>query len=323
MIGAAERRRPQSLFMVLLIKSDIDRGGDWRRAMAAARPGLNSVLWPYDGDPAAIDYALVWRPPKGELAGYPNLKAIFSIGAGIDHFRSDPELPRHLPVARMLEPALSAGMSEFVVLAVLHHHRAMGDYARQQRERVWRVRPQVLAARRRIGLLGLGALGRDAAAKLLSFGFPVSGWSRGPKRVTGVSCHHGEAGLRALLADSDILVCLLPLTAETAGILSAETFARLPRGAAIVNVARGGHLVEDDLIPALDSGHLSGATLDVFHTEPLPPEHAFWTHPKIVLTPHAAAATLPETAALAVAENIARCEAGEPLRGAVDWERGY
>lgn len=309
--------------MVLLIKSDIDRGGDWRRAMAAARPGLNSVLWPYDGDPAAIDYALVWRPPKGELAGYPNLKAIFSIGAGIDHFRSDPELPRHLPVARMLEPALSAGMSEFVVLAVLHHHRAMGDYARQQRERVWRVRPQVLAARRRIGLLGLGALGRDAAAKLLSFGFPVSGWSRGPKRVTGVSCHHGEAGLRALLADSDILVCLLPLTAETAGILSAETFARLPRGAAIVNVARGGHLVEDDLIPALDSGHLSGATLDVFHTEPLPPEHAFWTHPKIVLTPHAAAATLPETAALAVAENIARCEAGEPLRGAVDWERGY
>ena len=309
--------------MVLLIKSDIDRGGDWRRAMAAARPGLDSVLWPYDGDPAAIDYALVWRPPKGELAGYPNLKAIFSIGAGIDHLRSDPELPRHLPVARMLEPALTAGMSEFVVLAVLHHHRAMGDYARQQRERVWRVRPQVPAARRRIGLLGLGALGRDAAAKLLSFGFPVSGWSRGPKRVTGVSCHHGGAGLRALLADSDILVCLLPLTAETAGILSAETFARLPRGAAIVNVARGGHLVEDDLIPALDSGRLSGATLDVFHTEPLPPEHAFWTHPKIALTPHAAAATLPETAALAVAENIARCEAGEPLRGAVDWDRGY
>ena len=309
--------------MVLLIKSDIDRGGDWRRAMAAARPGLASVLWPYDGDPAAIDYALVWRPPKGELAGYPNLKAIFSIGAGIDHFRSDPELPRHLPVARMLEPALTAGMSEFVVLAVLHHHRAMGDYARQQRERVWRVRPQAPAARRRIGLLGLGALGRDAAAKLLSFGFPVSAWSRGPKRVTGVNCRHGGAGLRALLADSDILVCLLPLTAETAGILSAETFARLPRGAAIVNVARGGHLVEDDLIPALDSGHLSGATLDVFHTEPLPPEHAFWTHPKIVLTPHAAAATLPETAALAVAENIARCEAGEPLRGAVDWDRGY
>ena len=308
---------------MLLIKSDIERGGDWRRAMAAARPGLDSVLWPYQGDPAAIDYALVWRPPRGELAGYPNLKAIFSIGAGIDHLQSDPELPRHLPVARMLDPALSAGMSEFVVLAVLHHHRAMGEYARQQRERVWQALPQVLAARRRIGLLGLGALGRAAAARLLPFGFPVCGWSRGPRQVAGVTCHHGEAGLHAVLAESDILVCLLPLTAATAGILNAETFARMPRGAALVNVARGGHLVEDALIAALDSGHLCGATLDVFHSEPLPPEHPFWTHPKIVLTPHAAAATLPETAALAVAENIARCEAGEPLRGAVDWDRGY
>ena len=138
------------------------------------------------------------------------------------------------------------------------------DYARQQRERVWRALPQVLAARRRIGILGLGALGRDAAEKLLSFGFPVSGWSRGPKQVTGVTCGHGEAGLRALLAKSDILVCLLPLSAETAGILNAENFARMPRGAAIVNVARGGHLIEEDLIPALDSGQLSGATLDVF-----------------------------------------------------------
>ena len=308
---------------MLLIKSDIERGGDWRRAMAAARPGLDSVLWPYQGDPAAIDYALVWRPPRGELAGYPNLKAIFSIGAGIDHLQSDPELPRNLPVARMLDPALSAGMSEFVVLAVLHHHRAMGEYARQQRERVWQALPQVLAARRRIGLLGLGALGRAAAARLLPFGFPVCGWSRGPRRVAGVTCHHGKAGLHAVLAESDILVCLLPLTAATAGILNAETFARMPRGAALVNVARGGHLVEDALIAALDSGHLCGATLDVFHSEPLPPEHPFWTHPKIVLTPHAAAATLPETAALAVAENIARCEAGEPLRGAVDWDRGY
>ena len=308
---------------MLLIKSDIERGGDWRRAMAAARPGLDSVLWPYQGDPAAIDYALVWRPPRGELAGYPNLKAIFSIGAGIDHLQSDPELPRNLPVARMLDPALSAGMSEFVVLAVLHHHRAMGEYARQQRERVWQALPQVLAARRRIGLLGLGALGRAAAARLLPFGFPVCGWSRGPRQVAGVTCHHGEAGLHAVLAESDILVCLLPLTAATAGILNAETFARMPRGAALVNVARGGHLVEDALIAALDSGHLCGATLDVFHSEPLPAEHPFWTHPKIVLTPHAAAATLPETAARAVAENIARCEAGEPLRGAVDWDRGY
>ena len=309
--------------MALLIKSDIDRGDEWSRAMAAAGSGLETVPWPYEGDPAAIDYALVWSPPRGELAGYPNLKAIFSLGAGIDHFKSDPDLPRHLPVVRMVEPALTAGMTEYVVLWVLHHHRSMLDYARQQRERRWSGLPQVLAARRRVGILGLGTLGQDAAGKLAPLGFALSGWSRRPKQVPGVESFHGAGGLTRFLARCDILVCLLPLTAETEGVLNRESFAAMPRGAAIINAARGGHLVEEDLIPALDSGQLSGATLDVFRQEPLPEDHAFWDHPRIILTPHAAASTIPETAAVAVAENIARFEAGQPLRNVVDWEQGY
>lgn len=309
--------------MVLLIKSDIERGDEWERAMAACKPDLATASWPYDGDPAAIDYALVWAPDPGVLAGYPNLKVIFSIGAGIDHFASDPELPRRVPVVRMVEPALTAGMTEFVVLSVLHHHRVMTDYALQQREHLWKELPQVLAARRRVGILGLGTLGQDAAEKLLPFGFPISGWSRSPKQVPGVTCHHGSDGLQTFLASADILVCLLPLTTETEGILNAETFARMPRGATIINVARGGHLVEADLIPALDSGQLAGATLDVFRSEPLPSDHPFWNHPRIVLTPHAAAVTIPETASRAVIDNIERFEAGQPLLNVVDWDQGY
>ena len=309
--------------MALLFKSDLDRAGDWERSLMACDPALDLRVWPEAGDPADIDYALVWAPPPGALKRFPNLKVIFSVGAGIDHLKSDPELPTNVPVVRMVEPGLTAGMSEFVVMSVLYHHRFMLDYAEQRQRRHWAEISQVSTGRRRVGIMGLGVLGRDAAEKLRPFGFPLAGWSRTAKDVPGVTCYYGEEGLRSFLAASDILVCLLPLTRDTEGILKAETFAALPRGAAVINVARGGHLVEAELIPALDSGQLSGATLDVFREEPLPADHPFWRHPRIVVTPHVAAMTIPETAARAVFANIRRFEAGEALTDVVDFARGY
>jgi len=309
--------------VAFLFKSDIDRGGDWERALKACDPGLDLRVWPEAGDPAGIDYALVWKPPPGELASYPNLKVIFSIGAGIDHLSSDPALPKHLPVVRMVEPGLTAGMSEFVVMSVLTHHRFMLDYAAQARAEVWDEIGQIGAARRGVGMMGLGVLGRDALDKLAPFGFRLAAWSRTKKQLPGVACFHGAAGMTPFLAASDILVCLLPLTDETRGILDRRTFAALPKGAAVINLARGGHLIEDDLLAALDGGQLSGATLDVFQEEPLPKGHPLWHHPRVVMTPHIASMTIPETAAQSVFDNIRRFEAGQPMTGLVDWGRGY
>ena len=309
--------------MTLLIKTDIDRGNAWAEALAENFPELKTATWPYDGDPADIDYALVWQPPKGELKRYPNLKAIFSIGAGVDHLASDPELPPGIPVVRMVEPGLTAGMSEYVVLAVLSHHRFMLDYAAQRRARLWEEIPQVPAEARQVGVLGLGVLGRDALEKLKPFGFRLAGWSRTPKSITGVTCFHGSGGLDEFLAATDILVCLLPLTPETTGILDAGTFAKLPAGAAVINVGRGGQLVEKDLLAALDSGQIAGATLDVFQREPLPEDHPFWEHPRVFMTPHVASMTIPATAVRQIVANIQRLEAGEALQHVVDLKRGY
>jgi glyoxylate/hydroxypyruvate reductase A len=309
--------------VTLLIKTDIDRGNAWAEALAANYPELKTVNWPFKGDPAEIDYALVWQPPKGELKRYPNLKAIFSVGAGIDHLASDPDLPAGVPVVRMVEPGLTAGMSEYVVLAVLNHHRFMLDYAAQRRARVWEEIPQLPAEARQVGILGLGVLGRDAAEKLKPFGFRLAGWSRSPKSITGVTCFHGSGGLDAFLGGTDILVCLLPLTAETTGILNGETFARLPPGAAVINVGRGKQLVEADLLAALDSGQIGGATLDVFQNEPLPEDHPFWAHPRVFMTPHIASMTVPQSAVRAVVANIQRLESGEALQHVVDLKRGY
>ncbi len=309
--------------MALLIKTDIDRGNAWAEALAANYPELKTYNWPYDGDPAEIDYALVWQPPEGELKRYPKLKAIFSVGAGVDHLASDPDLPEGVPVVRMVEPSLTAGMAEYVTLAVLNHHRFMIDYAAQRREKVWEELLQLPAEARQVGVLGLGVLGRSALDTLKPFGFKLAGWSRSPKSISGVTCFHGSFGLDEFLAATDILICLLPLTPETEGILNAEAFAKLPVGAAVVNVGRGGHLVEDDLLEALDSGQVGGATLDVFREEPLPEEHPFWEHPRVFMTPHIASMTVPATAVRAVVANIQRLEAGEALQHVVDMKRGY
>jgi glyoxylate/hydroxypyruvate reductase A len=214
-------------------------------------------------------------------------------------------------------------MIEYVLLAVLTHHRFMLDYAAQQRAKVWREISQIAANQRRVGIMGLGVLGGAAAEKLIGLDFDVAGWSRSAKAQAGVTCFHGQDGLIPFLARTDILVCLLPMTAETDGILNARAFAALPRRAALVSVGRGGAVVEADLLAALESGQIGGASLDVFRQEPLPPDSPFWTHPRVILTPHVASMTIPDSAAVAVAANIRRLRAGQPLEHVVDLRRGY
>jgi len=228
-----------------------------------------------------------------------------------------------VPIARMVDPSLSRTMSEYVLLAVLRHHREFDRFEREQRACRWAYSFPPQAADRPIGIMGLGELGSHVAGQLVAQGFPVLGWSRTAKALAGITSYAGRGELHAFLHRSAILVCLLPLTAETHGILDAETFAGLPHGAFVINVARGDHLVEADLLAALDSGHLAGATLDVFRTEPLPPEDPLWRHPKVLVTPHVASYSLPVTAANGVVENIRSARAGQPLRHQVDRARGY
>ncbi len=309
--------------MALLFKSDIDRGDSWRRVLLELEPGLDLREWPEIGDPNDIEYALVWKPPQGELKTYPNLKAIFSLGAGIDHLASDPELPKDVPVVRMVEPGLTAGMTEFVIMSVLYHHRFMLDYAAQARAHQWREIDQVPAWERRVGIMGLGVLGGDAAEALVGLRFDVAGWSGSPKDLPGVTSFHGADGFLPFLNRSDILVCLLPLTPETTDIFDARAFAALPKGASLISVGRGPQVVEEDLLAALDSGHLDGATLDVFREEPLPADSPFWDHPRVVVVPHVASMTIARGACEFVIDNIRRFEAGQPLRHVVDLNKGY
>ena len=305
----------------LLIKTDFRRGAEWREAFAGFDVEVRE--WGAPGDPAEIDYALVWKPKPGALAAFPNLKIIFSIGAGIDHLLGENVLPRGLPVVRMVERALTAGMTEYVLYHVLRFHRFMPQYEAGRREGAWREIPQTPAWRRRVGLLGLGVLGADAARALAALGFDVAGWSRGEKNIRGVASYHGARGLREMLARSEILVCLLPLTAQTENILNAETFAQLPKGAFVINAARGGHCMEEDLLAALESGHLAGAALDVFKTEPLEKSSPLWRHPRVYITPHIASMTVPATAAEHVMENIRRFRAGRELTHLADLAREY
>jgi glyoxylate/hydroxypyruvate reductase len=309
--------------MVLLFQSSIDSAERWSAELHRLLPDLEIRVWPQIGNAGDIDAALVWRPPSGLLASLPNLKLIAALGAGVDHVLADPGLPAGVPVVRLVDPYMTAAMSEYVQLQVLRLHRQDLAYLAQQRELVWRERPQPNVAGRRVGVLGMGELGRDAALKLSVLGFDVAGWSRTERRLPGIACFHAAAGLRALLARSEILVCLLPLTPATADILDARLFAGLPRGAAIVNCARGQHLVEADLVAALDSGQLSAAILDVFRDEPLPPQHPFWSDPRILVTPHVAAATHARTAAPVIADNLRRLRQGRPLLHLVDRGRGY
>jgi glyoxylate/hydroxypyruvate reductase A len=274
--------------------------------------------------PEEIIYFSGFRPPPGFLKTLPNLKALFSLGAGVDGILRDPELPRHLPLVRFVDPTLMHEMAQYVVMHVLIAHRGQRVFDAAQQESAWRQRMLARPSRdTRIGILGLGDIGGTIATSLLPFDFQLSGWSRSRKDIANVKSYAGAGELPQFLAQCDYCVCVLPMTEETKGIMNAALFAQLPKGAWVINVARGGHLIEEDLIAALDSGHLAGAVLDVFQTEPLPPESPIWLHPKITATPHIAGITDAQAAFAHVADCVSRCESGRPLENVVDLNKGY
>ena len=312
--------------MTLLVNSGGEAAvAEWQAHFQEAAPHLDVRWW---ADPAItpedVRYALVWEPDPGRLAAMPNLRLILSTAAGVDHITRDPTWPRHVPLVRMGGDETAQRMGEFVCLAALALLRDFRRVTLSQAARQWDYFENPRCAFDvRVGVMGLGNLGARAATMLAGLGFPVAGWSRTAKQIPGIDCYAGPAERDAFLARSDILVCLLPDTADTRGAICAETIAHLPPGAAVINVARGGHVVLPDLVAALDSGHLSGALLDVFDPEPVPPDHPVWDHPRITVTPHMASLASRRARAHYVADAIARFERGEALSNLYDPDRGY
>ncbi|MDH3319119.1 MAG: glyoxylate/hydroxypyruvate reductase A [Betaproteobacteria bacterium] len=305
--------------MNLLFASTKEDPQRWRRLLEPALPQDRLFAWP-DVNGGDIDVALVATHPQGTFAQLPRLKLIQSLWMGVENILADTEVPRGVPLARLIDPGMVHAMAETVIASVLDWHRQRHVYRAQQRARLWKWQTQLLPSDRTVGLLGLGELGSYAAARLLALGFKVCGWSRRPRTIDGVHC---STDLDEILSQSQAVVCLLPLTAQTRGVLNARALARMPRGGCIINVARGAHLVMPDLIAALDSGQLAHAYLDVFETEPLPADSPLWAHPGITVTPHIAALTEPRTAVPKIVENIERVRRGEVPLNLVDFSAGY
>jgi glyoxylate/hydroxypyruvate reductase A len=300
----------------------------WRERFRRVCPERTVALIPDDPtDPPLVEYAAVWKPKPGALRLFPNLKVIFNLGAGVDAVVADKTLP-DVPLVRVAVDDLTSRMTEYVVMHVLMHHRRQAYYAQSQRNKVWAPKLQWAARDLRVGVMGMGVLGRDAAEVLARIGFDVAGWSSTAKSIPGIQCYAGDAELPAFLARTDVLVCLLPLTPQTREILNRDLFGKLARdgklgGPVTINAGRGGLQNEADMLAALDDGTLLAATLDVFHTEPLPADSRFWSHPKVTLSPHNAADTDADMISVYVAEQIAAFERGEPLVNVVDRGTGY
>jgi glyoxylate/hydroxypyruvate reductase A len=292
----------------------------WVAGLQAALPGAQVSAW-QPGDPPA-DWAVVWAPPQAFIDEQTDLRALFNTGAGVDALLKL-RLPPGLRVVRLDDAGMSVQMAEYVCHAVIRHFREFDGYEADTREGRWSYRKPRRRADWPVGVMGLGVLGTRVAQALRVFDFPVHGWSRSPREVPGVVCHAGEAALDGFLASCRVLVNLLPLTPQTENILNRQTLGRLLPGGYLINVARGAHLVDDDLLALLDSGHLAGATLDVFRTEPLPANHPFWTHPRLTVTPHTSARTLRDESIAQIAGKIAALQRGEPVAGVVDPVRGY
>ena len=309
--------------MALIIHVGAVRAQWWKEHMQSLLPEIECRLWDEPGDDGEIEFALVWKHPAGGLKRFPNLKCIVSMGAGIDHVLVDPELPKHIPIIRTTGDDLTQRMREYVCLHVLRHHRRLMEIEEAQKSKQWAQAVNPPANERGVGIMGLGRLGSDAARTLVAIGFRVSGWTRTPKTIPGMTCYSGEDNLEKFLQQSEILVCLLPLTESTHGILDMDLFSKLPKGACIINAARGEHLVDEDLLAAIDQDLIDYATLDVFHQEPLPDAHPFWEHPRILITPHVASLIDPVSGGKAIARNLRLFIEGEHVPDLVDLEQGY
>lgn len=282
---------------------------------------VNKVhVWPTDEDLSKVEALFVWKPlDEGVVEQLPNLKWVSSLGAGVDHLVNDKQIPAHIPITRIVDPFLTRDMTNYCIMGVMMHQRSVDQHRRNQESSTWDRLPY---SNLKVGVLGLGELGSHCASTLASLGFEVSGFSRTPKKIENVTCYSGNQ-LSAFLSPIDILINLLPVTPQTESILDENLFTQMKQGAYLINVARGNHLVEEDLISAIDSGHLSGALLDVFREEPLPKDHPFWQHPKIKITPHVASVTSPNSALQLLQKNIAHLTKGEELLNQVDRVAGY
>ncbi|CAI8781593.1 glyoxylate/hydroxypyruvate reductase [Pseudomonas sp. IT-P12] len=308
--------------MTLLFKVDDARGCAWKSLFEKHAPDIEVRFWPDIGDPSQVRYFAAWQPPRQLHERFPNLEVIFATSAGVDQFDLG-ELPEHIQVVRMLDPGIVQGIVEYACFAVLSLHRQIPLYLQQQQAGRWQDHLLTPAAQRRVGVMGLGNLGVAVLQSLRTFNFQLHGWARSQKRIDGVQCHAGDDQLEPFLNQCDILICLLPLTDDTRGLLNARTLAALPTGASLINLGRGGHLQEDDLIEALACGQLSHAILDVLNEEPPSPDHRFWQHPQIWLTPHVGAMTAPQSAFPGLLENLRRHQAGEPMQGLIKRDHGY
>lgn len=295
----------------------------WKNALLEADPSLKVYSYLEDHPENEITMALIWKHPNGSLTPYKNLKCIASAGAGVDYIFEDETVPKAIPITRIVDPYLAGDMSEHVLATILAHIKNLNTYKLHQVKGIWKPLDYQRIKDTTIGIMGLGELGALTATDLSKAGFPVQGWSRSHKKIDGVRVFSGNDSLDAFLNTSKILVCLLPLTPETTGILNKELFKKLPKDAFVINVARGGHLVDEDLLDALDSGHLSGACLDVYHQEPLPTSHPFWNHQKIHMTPHYASVSDTSSVIPQIIENYTRLGKGEPLFNKVDRKKGY
>ncbi len=308
-----------SSLRITYYSADMD-AASWIPGLQAALPGATVTLWE-PGAPQA-DYAVVWKPPQQLLDEQTSLKAIFNTGAGVDALMQL-RLPAGVPVIRLDDAGMSVQMAEYVSHAVIRHFRELDGYESDMAMGKWSFRKPRSRVDYPVGVLGLGVLGERVAKAVAQFDFPVNGWSQSPKSIAGVQSFHGAAQLDAFLAASRIVVCLLPLTPDTENILNAQRLAQIRPGGYIINVARGAHVVDADLLAAIDGGHLAGATLDVFRVEPLPQGHAFWNHPKITITPHTSARTLRSESIAQIARKIAALQNGQTVAGRVDAARGY
>lgn len=309
--------------MAILFHCPWDNAEQWLAALRAALPDDEFRIWPELGAAAEIDFAMVWQLPHGVLATLPNLLAISSLGAGVDALLADPDLPPGVPITRLIDPLMSDRMAEYVTATVLHYHLGLDVYGQQQAREHWRRHAAVDAPDRTVALLGLGQMGRRCAERLGPLGFNLLGWSRSARTLDGVRCSHGSDALAPVLRAAEIVVLLLPLTDQTTDLMDRAAFAAMPAGSYLINCSRGEIVVGEDLLAALDHGHLAGATLDAFRVEPLPAGDPLWRHPKVRVTPHIASLSAIHTAALILADQVRRARSGAPLRDLVDVGGGY